>query len=55
MGKGARAIVIVLIANLGAAVAPAIAVWQEPGEPMPASIVVPMALGVVFTVVVGGG
>jgi hypothetical protein len=45
--------VIVLLVILAATVGLAVAVWQEPGEPMSGGIVVSMVLGVVFSLAVG--
>jgi hypothetical protein len=50
------AIVIVLLALLGGAVSFAYYGWTyETGETMPVSLYVPMALGIVFSLIVGVG
>ena len=56
MGIGSWTIIIVLLALLACAVGFAYYGWTyETGEAMPPSLYIPMALGIVFSLVVGVG
>ena len=56
MGIGSWTLMAALLGLLAAAVAFAYFGWTyEPGEAMPVSLLIPMALGIVFSLIVGIG
>jgi RsiW-degrading membrane proteinase PrsW (M82 family) len=56
MGIGSWTLIVALLVLLVAAVAFAYLSWTyEPGEPMPVWLLVPMTLGIVFSLIVGIG